>query len=204
MKTTFGGYEIDDQETLFSLHYSKTLLDWVYIIGYGLFGVICLGVVCFSFYEMLSKDFDFMYIVMILLFGFVAFIKLSYTIARLFEPTKEMIRIDKQKNRVRLKTSIVNSIEMNLSELNVLNYRLCKDVVEMDNHHKDRFWVEVELVTISQERIQILHINPGDLIYKGSVDTKNELLRMSKKMTKRLADALGIESRYAGMIDKDE
>jgi hypothetical protein len=67
---------------------------------------------------------------------------------------------------------------------------------------KNRFWIEVEILTKKEELIKILNINPSHLFQKKDIKTREELLNRSKILINKLSTELGIESRYKGFKDK--
>ncbi|WP_299884117.1 hypothetical protein [uncultured Lacinutrix sp.] len=141
-----------------------------------------------------------------MVFGFVAFQKISYSISRLLEPTKELITIRKSANIVELKSTKYKSHKINISDISLITYRLNKDEVDLSDSEtgtiiKNRFWVDIEFLTKNKQHIKVFNINPSHIFEKGDYKTKQMLLSKSKKLLKKLANELGIEIRYKGFID---
>lgn len=203
MKQPFGNYEIDFDASVFILNYKRTVKDWYDISSSGLFGFICLLVIYFATIEQLEQALDLIYIILIVCFGFVAFWKLGYSIARLLEPTKEIIRIEKKSGNVYIKLPFFRKLKMEMTKFSHIEYHLHRDIFEIDDLKKNRFWIEIELITITKKRLKIININPTNLFKEDSEKTKNELIKVSKTITGKISQELNIKSNWKGIIDEE-
>ena len=201
MKEYFGRYEFDYNESISKLNYNRSFKDWFDILLSACLGGISAIVVCYMINYQLKTGVEWVSVIMVLLFGFTAFLKLSYFISKLLEPTREIIKIDKKSESVQLKLAYFKKIKMDLSELSSIEYHLHKDTVGISGNIKDRFWVEIELITKTRNRVKCLHVNPS--VFLQSVEIKSNLIKVSKKMVKKIAKELEIESRWKGVVDEE-
>ena len=205
MKESIGNYEVSSSESTFKLSYTRTLKDWVDILIALSLGLVSMGAIIYLIGYILDHEFEWIYILIVLCLSIFGFIKLSYSISRLTEPTKGIIDLEKQRKTVLIRLAHFKKLTMNLSELSSIEYHLVSDVshsADSDNR-KRRFGVEVELVTKSKNRIKFLHINPSTLIDYGSSKIKHDLLRTSKLLVKRISTELQIEKRWKGEVNEE-
>lgn len=200
MKQKIGHFEFDLSDSISKISYNRTFKDWFDILSSMILAFLCLLVVVFLFLELL-KEFDWIYTCIIGIFGFITFLKTSYTVGRLLEPTNELIKIEKEKDLINIRLTKFKNIELKISELSLIIYHLNKDRVEYSDSDsatiiKNRFWIEVEVLTENKELIKILNINPSHFFQKKDTETTEELLNRSKILIKILSTELGIQSKY--------
>lgn len=200
MKQKIGRFEFDMSDTVSILNYNRTFKDWFDILSSLLIVLLSSLVIVFLFLERIEK-FDWVYICIIALLCFIIFLKGSYAIGRLLEPSKELIKIEKDKKLIKIQLTRFKKVTFKISELKLINYHLNTDtVVHSDSDSatllKNRFWIEIELMTKNRESIKVLNINPSHFFQKNDLETRQELLNRSKILIKQLSIELGIESRF--------
>lgn len=205
MKQQFGNFEFDKDNSVSILNYNRSSKDWFDILSSLLIGLLSASVVFYIINAMI-KDFSWIDPLILLVFGFVAFLKISYSISRLLEPTKKLISINKNSGTVELKSSKFKSQTVNLSDISLITYNLNKDEVDLTDQDsstiiKNRFWIEVIFLTKNKQHIKAFNINPSHIFDKGDYKTKEILLSKSKKLLKKLARELEVEYRYKGFIE---
>lgn len=205
MKQSISYFEFYEKDGISKLSYKRTFKDWFDILSSLLIALLCLSVVIFLMVK-LSEELDWFYIFIIGVFGFIAFLKFSYTIGRLLEPTKEFIEIDKDKNVVNIRITPLKKIALKISELSLISYHLNSDTVTYSDPDsatviKNRFWIEVDLLTKNKEVIKVLKINPSDFFQRKDNETREELLSRSKILVQKLSNELGVKSKYKNFRD---
>ena len=206
MKQKIDLYKFDLSDSALKMNYNRTFKDWFDILSSVLFSLLSFSIVIFLFLKVL-KEFDWFYTCIIGVFGFTGLLKASYAIGRLLEPTNELIKIEKEKDLVKIRLTKFKNIELKISELSHITYHLNRDIVEYHDSDsatiiKNRFWVEIEIVTKKKELIKILTINPSHFFQKNDIETREKLLNQSKILIKKLSTELRIESKYKGFKDR--
>lgn len=207
MKQKISHFEFHISDSVSIVNYIRTFKDWFDILSSMTLALLSFLVVIFLFYEIFLK-FDWIYTFIIGIFGFFTFLKASYAVGRLLEPTNQLIKIEKNKDLINIRLTKFKNISLKISELNLITYNLNRDVIEYSDSDsatviKNRFWTEVEILTKKKEVIKILNINPSHLFQKTDNITKKELLNQTKTLVKKLSTELNIESRYKELKNKN-
>jgi hypothetical protein len=205
MTVFFDHYNIKSNNSLVELNYSRTSKDWFDFLILAIFGTAALFITGFLIVQLIKSEFSWIYIVVIVLFGFVGVIKIIELISRLSEPTKGIITIDKTSNTIVIKKPHFRKERIEVAELAYIEYCLHTDFVRVTNSkQKRRFWIEVHLYKKGDEKIKILNINPARIVDLGNERNKRELFKTAVPLITRISEELGIEVIYKGVIHEEK
>ncbi len=205
MTETLDKYYFKRSEKLIQLEYSRTSKDWFDFLVLTLFGIGSLSVSGFLIIQAIRSEFSWIYIVLIVLFGFVGAIKLLELFSRLSEPTKGIITIDKETKSIIIRKSHFRTERRLISELDCIEYSLHTDFVRIsDQSPKRRYWIEVHILSNDKRRIKILNINPSDVLDPGSEKTKRNLFKTAKPLINELSDNLSIKPVYKDVVNEEK
>lgn len=181
-----------------SLSYQRTLKDWFDITVSGGAGAICLIIVYFLIAYKLSQELDWIVVIIVLVFGFVAFTQCAYFFSKLSEPTSNVIEIDKESQKVQIKLPHFKRLEIDLHELTSIECSLKREFARSHSSGGFRYWAEVDLQTKTMGKLNALTINISNIIKSSTVHPQDELLTTSKHIVDKISEEMGIHSNWTG------
>ena len=126
---------------------------------------------------------------------FVGVLKILQFFTYLFQLINPVIQIDKNSNIISYKTGFVKK-HIKISNVKNMDYSLIKDFVNWGSSRKYSYHIEVHITLKDSKRVQILTINPKEIIDN---QPEKKLLSMAKPLIKQLSTELQIRSYYLGM-----
>jgi hypothetical protein len=197
MRSSIGPYQIENSPTFFRLSKKHSSKDWLDIFVSIIMGTMSVIAVIFIINERLLITFNWLLLFICLIFSFVAFLKLSYAVTRLLEPTQNIILVNKTTRIVTFGLTQFQKLKVHQSELKLIKYQLNKEVVKSsENQFKDKYWIDVKLIT-KDKSYPLFIINPTNFIDN---DTKSQLIKIAKETINTVSVALEIENRWIGLV----
>ncbi len=200
----FGNYTLENTDASLRLTYVRTAKDWMDALISGVMGIGSLAIVGAVIFYSLQDGFEWIYLIVILLFGFFSYMKLGEMTMRLiYDPVGEVLRYDKENGIVYWKSSQFKTRKSSHDDIVSIDYHLHTDWVDPGGEYntlKKRYWAEAELVVENESRYRILAMNPNKVIDIGAVKIERELRKNIKGIAEILSDELGVDCRWKGII----
>lgn len=191
-------YTFEKNGLITSLSYRRTLKDWFDIAVSGGAAVICLIIIYFLIVHELSKELDWIVVILALVFGFVAFTQSTYFISRLSEPTSNVVEIDRECQKIQIKLPHFKRLEIDLHELTSIECSLKREFARSHSSGGFRYWAEIDLQTKTMGKLNALTINISNIIKSSTVHPQDELLTTSKHIVDKISEEMGIHSNWTG------
>jgi hypothetical protein len=197
MKTNIENYIIDVSTGNFSLSYSRSIKNVLTLAFFVISTLVCLSVSIFLVYLIAKEGFNWVYLIISALFGFVGIIQMDKSYASLKTPSKNILIWNKNQNYLTLRNH-EKKAEIKLSDLNVIEYQMQSNTITLDGRPKNRFWIVVTLVLRGGLRESLIQMDLVRIITFENPKYKTELKKSAKNLTSLIAKQLNIEARWKG------
>jgi hypothetical protein len=144
-----------------------------------------------------KEGFNWVYLIISALFGFVGIIQMDKSYASLKTPSKNILIWNKNQNYLTLRNH-EKKAEIKLSDLNVIEYQMQSNTITLDGRPKNRFWIVVTLVLRGGLRESLIQMDLVRIITFENPKYKTELKKSAKNLTSLIAKQLNIEARWKG------
>ncbi|MDF1697566.1 MAG: hypothetical protein P1U56_17105 [Saprospiraceae bacterium] len=186
----FGNYTFISDVNNSKLNYVRSTKVWIDSFLSLLFAIVCILFIGILIYRMTEEGVSLISVILLLLSGYVAFIKIAYAIDRI-GVTEGIIDIDRKSDLLTIRSSRFRKVTLPLKDINGITYHLHSDMVGFEKR-KQRFCTKVQFTTTTNQSIQALLINSESVLDKGMRNTKQELMKITHTLVKHIASELNI------------
>ena len=186
-------YHIQDSKLFLKLEYTRTSKDIFDLLISFTGSLLILVFISFIIIKGLLVEFAWIYILVCVLFGFVGFMILSYFVNRLSNSSKHVLLIDKTSKTVNIRQPLFSKKNIKCDDLMLVEFEVHESLVGLSGHQKYIQWAEINLIMKDRTKLNLLIINPTNIIDWRYTDLEKELKSSSKDLSKKIANGLGIE-----------
>lgn len=201
MTEHIGNYTLESTDSSFSLGYKKTTKDQFDLVISGLI-TFALSIAAFFIFDRLISEFSFIHLLVSIVFAIAIVSKFNHFIGLMFSSGKNIIVVSDEKLIV--KPSFFKPKSFSIDDIQRLEYSLQESSRwGLSTYRKNRsHWIQIQAVLKNDKSIHLLIINPESIVDKGAYTTKNELIKVARRLTREIASSAQTTFRYTGTIEE--
>ena len=195
-----NNFILESNNSIDNLSYNKNPKDTFDLLIITATTLFIIGFTIFSSYIIYNQEFSWFNLLILLILVIGSVFQLIKFLSKLLSPKSKIISIDNNLKFLEFRNHPFKKKRISFSELNKLEYVLKSDLFNnYDLLYKNRYYIELFIVTKNQNRIKVLNYNPRNIIIKSDDKTKKKLLKDIKPLVSEISKILNIESRYIGI-----
>jgi len=200
VKEEFYNYRLIKKDDISILKYSRSTKDWIDLLLKAILAIASLLFLCIVIYSVIKSTFEWYHIIIpTAIFIGCIYIWLDF-ISSLIQPTGKILSINKIDREIRISRPFCKTQSIKISDIRQIEYTLIEDIVSFDSTSKFRYHTDVVLVTNKNEKINLLIINPSEILDLNYNDEKKFLRERSTPLVKAIAKEMGVLSKFNGLV----
>lgn len=159
--------------------------------------IVCLAATAYLSYKIVAEGFQWIYLIISVVFGFTGFIQSAKVITFLKRPVNHLLLWKKDEDFLTLRNQH-KQLDIALEQLKVIEYQLMSDTVTVDANPKNRFWITARLALKNGSKEHLFDMETTTLLTYDNLNQKTTLRKSAKQLTGLVGKELGIECRWKG------
>lgn len=197
-----GRFTITQTGNIFTVSYTRSLKDWsdmVIVLAIGL------GCTAFAIFitTILFQKFNWVLLLPIAAFGFVAVLRLSDGVARLLQKTGDVITIKTDEGILIANYFWGKSRSFPFETIKCLKLNGRVDNVKWGRYKMRRVYCKMEVDTKDDKTESLLHINPTQLVRISDKKIEADTYAIASKLAKFIAEKTGAKYQWTGFHEDD-
>ncbi|MES2654508.1 MAG: hypothetical protein V4620_02910 [Bacteroidota bacterium] len=197
-----GNFTIHQTCNVFVIDYTRSLKDWIDTIIALAIGLGCVvGVVFVA--SMMFEKFDWILLLPLGSFGFVAFLKLTDGIEKLFQKTGAVITIDKDAGLLIANYFWGKSRSLPFETIKCIQLNGQVDNIKTGKYLQRRVFCKVEVQTKDDKIESLVYINPTQIVRISDAEIDADVYTIGSKLAKFIAEKTGTPYQWTGFQEQD-